>query len=163
MPTVKLHNLPVQIGSKALILSMLDILYPEINWLSWSDPEAAPTPRQLRLYATHVRNRDIYYDHGFGEAITTARAAGARLQISHIQPKFGAPPHAMEHTLELIEAARRRDLDVAFDVIPHDWAHTLVSSILPKWALEGGPSALLERLVDPDGAVMQVRGPLLDA
>lgn len=105
--------------------------------------------RYDRLYATHVRNRDIYYDHGFGEALTTARAAGARLQISHIQPKFGAPPHAMEHTLELIEAAQRRGLDVAFDVIPHDWAHTLVSSILPRWALEGGPIALLDRLVDP--------------
>ena len=27
------------------------------------------------LYATHVRNRDLFYDLGFGEAISTARAA----------------------------------------------------------------------------------------
>jgi len=40
-----------------------------------------------RLYATHVRNRDTQYDLGFAEAIATARQAGARLQISHIQPK----------------------------------------------------------------------------
>jgi len=112
-------------------------------------PICETAARHDRLYATHVRNRDIYYDHGFGEAIATARAAGARLQISHIQPKFGAPPHAMEHTLEIIEAARHRDLDVAFDVIPHDWAHTLVTSILPRWALAGGAGALLDRLVDP--------------
>ncbi len=100
------------------------------------------------LYATHVRNRDVYYDLGFSEAIATARAAGAKLQISHIQPKFGAPRYAMEHTLELIESARLHDVDVAFDVIPHDWAHARVSSILPQWAQEGGVPSLLDRLAD---------------
>ena len=98
------------------------------------------------LYATHVRNRDIYYDLAFSEAIATARAAGARLQISHIQPKFGAPSYAMEHTLELVETARLHDVDVAFDVIPHEWAHARVSSILPRWAQEGGVPKLLDRL-----------------
>ncbi len=112
-------------------------------------PLCAIAARHDGLYATHVRNRDIYYDLGFGEAITTARTAGARLQISHIQPKFGAPGYAMAHTLELIEAAMRCDVDVAFDVIPHDWAHTRVSAILPRWAQEGGPSAMLDRLADP--------------
>ncbi len=105
--------------------------------------------RRDGLYATHVRNRDIYYDIGFGEAISTARAAGARLQISHIQPKFGAPDYAMEHTLEMIALAGRHGLDCAFDVIPHDWSHTRVSAILPPWALQGGPEALLDRLADP--------------
>lgn len=105
--------------------------------------------RHDRLYATHVRNRDIYYDLGFSEAIATARASGARLQISHIQPKFGAPDHAMEHTLELMEWARRHGVDIAFDVIPHDWGHTRVSAILPQWAQEGGAAALLDRLSDP--------------
>ena len=112
-------------------------------------PLCEAAARRGRLYATHVRNRDIYYDLGFGEAIATARASGARLQISHIQPKFGAPDYAMEHTLELIESARRRGVDLAFDVIPHDWSHTKVSAILPRWAQEGGPSALLDRLGDP--------------
>lgn len=111
-------------------------------------PLCEAVARRGRLYATHVRNRDIYYDLGFGEAIATARASGARLQISHIQPKFGAPPHAMEHTLELIEVARRHGVDLAFDVIPHDWSHTRISAILPKWAQEGGPAALLDRLGD---------------
>ncbi len=112
-------------------------------------PICAVAARHGALYATHVRNRDLYYDLGFSEAIATARASGARLQISHIQPKFGAPAHAMEHTLELIDLARRRDIDIAFDVIPHDWSHTLVSAILPRWAREGGVSALLDRLSDP--------------
>ncbi|MEM7319896.1 MAG: amidohydrolase family protein, partial [Pseudomonadota bacterium] len=84
-------------------------------------PMCEITADRNRLYATHVRNRDTHYDLGFAEAISTARQSGARLQISHIQPKFGAPDYAMNHTLEMIELARQNDVDIAFDVIPHDW------------------------------------------
>lgn len=102
-----------------------------------------------RLYATHVRNRDVYYDLGFTEAVAVSRHAGARLQISHIQPKFGAPPHAMAHSFELLDRATREGVDVAFDVIPHDWNHTAVAAALPAWAREGGVARTLERLGDP--------------
>ena len=56
----------------------------------------------------------------------------------------------MEHTLEMIAAAERQGADVAFDVIPHDWNHTLIQAILPPWALEGGIPSIVERLKDPD-------------
>ena len=101
-----------------------------------------------RLYATHVRNRDRFYDLGFCEAIATARAAECRLQISHIQPKYGAPSHAMEHSIEMVDSARKHGLDVAFDILPHDWSHTSVMQILPKWAREGGVKKIAERLKD---------------
>lgn len=103
-----------------------------------------------RLYATHVRNRDTHYDLGFAEAIATARQSGVKLQISHIQPKFGAPDYAMEHTLEMIELARRYDTDIAFDVIPHDWNNTLMAAILPRWAQAGSIDDVLQRLADPE-------------
>ena len=123
-------------------------------------PGSVATPEQMSeltaiagrkgvLYATHVRNRDQHYDIGFGEAISTARAGGARLQISHIQPKHGAPAYAMEHAIEMVDAARARGVDVAYDVIPHDWSHTRVLAILPQWAQEGGVAAVSERLRDP--------------
>jgi N-acyl-D-amino-acid deacylase len=101
------------------------------------------------LYSTHVRNRDVYYDLGFAEAIATARHAGARLQISHIQPKFGAPANAMERSLEMVDQAKRSGLDIGFDVIPHDWNHTAVAAALPAWARAGGALATLARLRDP--------------
>lgn len=113
-------------------------------------PMCEVAARRGRLYATHVRNRDTHYDLGFAEAIATARQSGARLQISHIQPKFGAPDYAMEHTLEMIDLARRRDIDIAFDVIPHDWNHTLMAAILPKWAQAGTLDDVLRRLADPE-------------
>lgn len=110
---------------------------------------AAVAAKRRGLYASHVRNRDVYYDLGFTEAVATARHARARLQISHIQPKFGAPAHAMQHSLELLYRAEREGVDVAFDVIPHDWSHTTMSAVLPAWAREGGTARTLERLKDP--------------
>ncbi len=113
-------------------------------------PMCEVAAKHNRLYATHVRNRDTEYDLGFAEAIETAQKSGSKLQISHIQPKFGAPEHAMNHTLEMIELARRHDVDIAFDVIPHDWNHTLMAAILPKWAQAGGIDAVMKRLADPE-------------
>ncbi|MDJ0630724.1 MAG: amidohydrolase family protein [Rhodobacter sp.] len=113
-------------------------------------PMCEVAAKRGRLYATHVRNRDTHYDLGFAEAIATARQSGARLQISHIQPKFGAPDYAMNHTLEMIELARRHDVDIAFDVIPHDWNHTLMAAILPKWTQAGGIDEVMKRLTDPE-------------
>ena len=111
---------------------------------------SAVLARHDRLHATHVRNRDIYYEQGFGEALATARNAGVKLQISHITPKFGAPVHAMDHALDLIRWSRESGADVGFDVIPFTWGPTTMSAVLPPWAFDGGITRILERLADPD-------------
>ena len=109
---------------------------------------AREAARHGALYTTHVRNRDVQFELGIGEALSTARAAGARLQISHIQPKFGAPAHAAEHMAAMIEWARA-DVDAGCDVIPHTWGPTVVASVLPAWVHEGGVQPMLARLADP--------------
>jgi N-acyl-D-amino-acid deacylase len=113
-------------------------------------PLCEVTKRHNALYATHVRNRDLSYDVGFSEALAMARISGVKLQISHIQPKFGAPPYAMEHTLEMIHWARESGADVSFDIIPHDWNQTRLTASLPPWAFEGGLEKLRDRLKKPD-------------
>jgi N-acyl-D-amino-acid deacylase len=112
------------------------------------DAMAAVAARRGRLYATHVRNRDVDCELGFAEAIRSARTGGARLQISHIQPKFGAPAGAMARALEMLDAAAREGVDAAFDLIPHEWSHTVVVASLPAWARDGGTQATLARLQD---------------
>ena len=116
---------------------------PEIEAL------CAATAAHGALYATHVRNRDRDYAAGIGEAIAAAQASGARTQISHIQPKYGAPPQAAAHMMQMVQAARDSGADVAFDLIPHTWGPTMVASVLPAWAFEGGLDVLIARLRDP--------------
>lgn len=113
------------------------------------DAMAAVAARRGRLYATHVRNRDVDCEKGFAEALRSANVSGARLQISHIQPKFGAPARAMERTLQMLDSAARDGVDAAFDLIPHEWSHTVMIASLPAWAREGGMEATLRRLKDP--------------
>ena len=79
-------------------------------------------------------------------AISAARQSGARLQISHMQTKIGAPAYAGEHTLELIEAARRHDVDISFDVIPHAVNNTALHPILARRVRAGGTAKAHERL-----------------
>jgi len=105
--------------------------------------------RYNRIYATHVRNRELHYEAGFSEAFMTARGANVRTQISHIVPKYGAPPGAMAKTLELIEQLNSEGDDVAFDVIPHEWGPTTMSSVLPPWAFDGSIRCTLDRLSEP--------------
>ena len=113
-------------------------------------PLCEVTKRYNGLYTTHVRNRDLSYDVGFSEALAMARISGVKLQISHIQPKFGAPPYAMEHTLEMIHWAGKSGADVSFDIIPHEWNHTRLTASLPPWAFEGGLQKLRDRLTKRD-------------
>lgn len=113
------------------------------------DAMATVAARRGRLYATHVRNRDVDCELGFAEALRSARNSGARLQISHIQPKYGAPPGAMARALEMLDEAARQGVDAAFDLIPHEWSHTVTVASVPAWAREGGTEATLARLKDP--------------
>lgn len=103
------------------------------------------------LYATHSRNRDRRYFVGFGEALDLARDTGVRLQISHINPKYGRPEHAMRNTLQMIEWTRDEGLDVAMDMMPTNWNHTAATALLPAWSFELGTDELLRLLKTTDG------------
>jgi N-acyl-D-amino-acid deacylase len=85
-------------------------------------------------YCTHSRNRDTRYFVGYGEALDLARESGVRLQISHINPKYGRPEHAMRNTMQMIEWAREEGIDVAMDMMPTNWNFANAMAQLPAWS-----------------------------
>jgi len=124
-------------------------------------PGSAATPREIvelcqeaasldAIHTTHIRNRDAYWEIGLGEALAAARLAGVRTQISHISPKYGAPPGTAAAMIDMIGWSRAAGADVAFDVIPHNWGPTTMSAALPGWAQAGGVPRILDRLRDPE-------------
>ncbi len=112
--------------------------------------------RRGGVHATHVRNRDVRYEAGFGEVLGVTEETGVPLQISHIVTKVGAPPGATEWALGQVEGARRRGLDVACDMLVCEWGPGQLSSFLRPEAFEGGLAATLRRLRDP-GARARLR------
>ena len=69
------------------------------------------------------------------------------MHLSHL--KVVGNPDLVESLLELLERASA-DIDITFDQYPYGAGSTVLSSVLPPWAQEGGPSDTLARLADPD-------------
>ena len=105
----------------------------------------APLADRDDLYVCHARYRDAGAPEGVAEAIRTARAAGVRLQVSHLVPRSG--DEDLQQCLELVDRARD-DLDVAFDVHTRLFGFTYLYSVLPPWAMADGLDGLASVLSD---------------
>ncbi|MCS7222956.1 MAG: D-aminoacylase [Armatimonadetes bacterium] len=105
--------------------------------------------KKSAIYATHMRNESDQLVSAVVEALHTALRSGVRLQISHHKAARRANWGKVEVTLRLIETAALTH-PVAFDAYPYTAGSANLSQFLPHWAHEGGPSALLARLSNPD-------------
>ncbi len=99
------------------------------------------------LYATHTRARDEGAAAAVEEAVRTAADTGIRLQVSHLLPRNGRAEG--ERCIEIVEAARARDVDVTFDMHTRLFGTTYLHTVIPPWALEGGTEMLAAHLGDP--------------
>lgn len=104
--------------------------------------------RHRGFYASHIRGEAATLLDAVAEAIAIGRGADLKVQISHVKaagrPNWGNVPKA----LALIDAAVADGVDVAADVYPYTASSTLLRTILPAWALEGGVEAMKGRLAD---------------
>lgn len=91
----------------------------------------------------HVRNEADRVVESVGEFIEIARRTGAPLHISHL--KVVGNEHLVDRLLESIDAASK-DVDISFDQYPYGAGSTMLTALLPPWAQEGGPPAILQRL-----------------
>lgn len=102
------------------------------------------------IYMSHIRNEEAGLLAAVEEAIDIGRRAGLPVQISHHKACDQANWGRVKDSLALIEAARREGIDVTADQYPYIATATGLSSIVPDWAHEGGPQALVARLGDPE-------------
>jgi dihydroorotase/N-acyl-D-amino-acid deacylase len=105
--------------------------------------------RRGALYATHMRDYMSGLVESTDEQLRLARASGCRLQISHLQAAGRANWDRQRRAIDHIEAAREEGIDVEFDIYPYQCGSTVLTQMLPQWALDGGTAAMLVRLRDP--------------
>jgi N-acyl-D-amino-acid deacylase len=101
------------------------------------------------LYSTHIRNETDQIVTAVDEALDTAAAAGARLEISHLKSMGPSNVGLSRTALAHIDAATLRGVDATCDVYPYTASSTSLASRLPSWALDGGSAELAVRLADP--------------
>jgi len=114
---------------------------------------SAEAARYGGYYDSHIRDESSYNIGllaAIDEAIQIARDAHIPVHISHIKALGvdlqGKAPEVIAH----INAARAAGLDVTASQYPWSASGTsLVASLIPLWAQDGGRPALLKRFDDP--------------
>ena len=105
-------------------------------------------------YDSHLRDESTYsvgLSGAVAEAIEIGRAAGVRVNISHIKALGVDVWGESTAVIEQIRAARAAGQLVTADQYPYEASGSSVSaSLLPRWAQAGGRDSLLARFEDPD-------------
>jgi N-acyl-D-aspartate/D-glutamate deacylase len=101
------------------------------------------------IYSSHIRNEGTGVFDAVKEAIAVGERAGVRVDIIHLKIADQQYWGRMSEVIGLIEAARRRGVDVQANAYPYTRGNNNLSSIIPPWAHEGGAAKMLERLKDP--------------
>jgi N-acyl-D-amino-acid deacylase len=91
------------------------------------------------IYTSHLREEGLELLDGVAEAIRIAEEAAIPVVLTHHKvvgfPMWGSSIK----TLDMVDAANERGLDVMIDQYPYTASHTSISIIIPSWALEGDP------------------------
>lgn len=108
-----------------------------------------PLGRVRGLYVTHLRDERDGLVAAVREAIETAEAIGANLQISHHKALGSKNWGATQQTLALIDDVNARgEIDVTLDYYPYTSGSTGISSLLPPGAIDEGWAVLRKRLTN---------------
>jgi len=102
-----------------------------------------------KIYTTHMRDYSDRLEEAVEEQLELARRTGCRLQISHLQAVGPRNWPRQRRVLDRIERAVASGVDVSFDCYPYTRGSTVMTQLLPQWALEGGIDGLIGRLADP--------------
>lgn len=114
---------------------------------------AREAARHGGYYDSHIRDESSYTVGllaAIDEAIRIAREAHVPVHVSHIKALGVDVQGRAPAVIAKIAAARRAGLDVTASQYPWSASGTsLVASLIPLWAQDGGRAALLRRLDDP--------------
>ena len=97
-------------------------------------------PRRVELDRAHRRN-------GVEEGLQVGRQTGVKVHFAHFRTNASNAGKVGE-LMASIDAAKAEGVDVSADVYPYPTGSSISVAILPGWAQEGGPDAILERLGD---------------
>jgi len=101
------------------------------------------------LYSTHIRNEGTGVFESVREAIEIGEKAGLPVDVIHLKIADQKYWGRMDEVAAMIEAARKRGVNVQANVYPYTRGNNNLRSIIPPWAHEGGNKKFLERLKDP--------------
>ncbi|MFF4221908.1 amidohydrolase family protein [Streptomyces abikoensis] len=107
-------------------------------------------------YCPHHRSYGAGALRAYAEMIELSRTAGCALHLAHAVMNFGVNEGRAPELLALLDAALADGADISLDTYPYTPGSTTLAALLPGWAGEGGPEAILARLRD-DATAARIR------
>ncbi|MBZ5558898.1 MAG: D-aminoacylase [Acidobacteriia bacterium] len=101
------------------------------------------------LYVSHLRYDGDKWREGIEEAIAVGEGAHMPVQILHLKITGAKNFGRMKDAIALIEAARKRGVEISANQYPYVASSTGLIQTIPPWAHEGGNAKLVARLKDP--------------
>ncbi|GAA5613666.1 D-aminoacylase [Streptomyces platensis] len=114
-------------------------------------------------YCPHHRSYGAGALQAYEEMVALTREAGCALHLAHATMNFGVNEGRAPELLALLDEALDAGADLTLDTYPYTPGCTTLVAMLPSWASEGGPEAILARLRNETTAarirhVMEVEG-----
>lgn len=103
-------------------------------------------------YCPHHRSYGAGALEAYEEMVALAREAGCSLHLAHATMNFGVNKGRAPELLALLDKALAEGADISLDTYPYTPGCTTLVAMLPSWASEGGPEAILARLSDEETA-----------
>ena len=101
------------------------------------------------IYISHMRNEALGVLDSVKETIRIGEEAGLPAQITH-HKVMGAPMWGSStKTLDLVDAANSRGVDVTSDQYPYPASSSGLRAVFPRWSLNGNRQTRMARLTDP--------------
>ncbi|WP_428935285.1 N-acyl-D-amino-acid deacylase family protein [Streptomyces sp. ACT015] len=107
-------------------------------------------------YCPHHRSYGAGALEAYEEMVALTREAGCALHLAHATMNFGVNEGRAPALLDLLDTALAAGADITLDTYPYTPGCTTLVAVLPSWAGEGGPEAVLRRLAD-DATAERVR------
>ncbi|ARX86105.1 MULTISPECIES: N-acyl-D-amino-acid deacylase family protein [Streptomyces] len=103
-------------------------------------------------YCPHHRSYGAGALEAYEEMVELTRSADCPLHLAHATMNFGVNKGKAPDLLALLDDALAAGADITLDTYPYTPGCTTLVAMLPSWASEGGPDAILARLQDDDTA-----------
>ncbi|MGW8397927.1 N-acyl-D-amino-acid deacylase family protein [Streptomyces lydicus] len=107
-------------------------------------------------YCPHHRSYGAGALQAYEEMLALTREAGCALHLAHATMNFGVNEGRAPDLLALLDKALDAGADLTLDSYPYTPGCTTLVAMLPSWASEGGPEAILARLKD-DATAARIR------
>jgi N-acyl-D-amino-acid deacylase len=101
-------------------------------------------------YCPHHRSYGAGALEAYEEMVRLTRNAGCALHLAHATMNFGVNKGRAPDLLALLDGALAAGADISLDTYPYTPGCTTLVAMLPSWASEGGPDAILARLADAE-------------